>query len=110
MFYKIEKVNELLRQELGKIILEEEEFGAGVLVTIMAVKTAPDLLDATVFISVLPTKQGAAALKRLTGHSPHLQYLLTKQLKMHPVPKIKFVLDRSEDESEKVETLLNKIK
>jgi len=109
MSHKIEKVNELIRQELGKIILEEEEFGAGVLVTLMAVKTAPDLLDATVFISVLPTKQGPAALKQLTGHAPHLQFLLVRKLSMHPVPKIKFILDRSEDESEKIETLLNKI-
>jgi len=108
--YKIEKVNELLRQDLGKIILEEEEFGPGVLVTVMAVQTAPDLRDATVFVSVLPDESAKRALKQLSARQPHLQYCLTKRLKMHPVPKISFVLDQSETESQKIETTLAKMK
>lgn len=107
--YKTEKVNELIKQELGKIIFTEEEFGAGVLVTVMGVQTSDDLRHANVSISTLPTAKGEAALEKLTAHAPNLQYLLNKKLKMHPVPKIRFVLDTAESTSQKINNLLNKI-
>jgi len=108
--YRIEKVNELIKQELGKIILTEEEFGAEVLVTVMGVQTSDDLRHATVSVSALPTQEGKAVLKKLTAHAPNLQYLLNKKLKMHPVPKIRFALDETESNSQKIENLLNEIK
>lgn len=107
--HRIEKVNELIKQELGKIIFAEEDFGQGVLVTVLAANCSPDLRQAAVIISVLPTEKGKTVLEKLSRHLFPLQQLLNKKLEMRPVPKIRFVLSADEAESQKVETLLGEI-
>lgn len=110
MSHRLARINELIRQELGKIIFEQEEFGSGVLVTLMAAKTSQDLRHTTLTLSVFPTKRGEIVLKKLSAHVFNLQQLLNKKVRMHPVPKIRFVLDSTESESQKINNLLEKIK
>jgi len=107
--YKLQKINELIRQELGKIILKEEEFGPGALVTLMAVETSEDLLHANIAVSVFPTEKAQVVLKKLTASVFNLQQLLNKKMEMHPVPKIRFFLDDTESQSQEIDALLNKI-
>lgn len=109
MSHRLAKVNELLKQELGKIIFQEEEFGRGVLMTILDAKSSSDLRNATVVISVLPTQKGEEVMKKLTAHLGPLQHQLNKTLNMHPVPRIRFVLDSTEEESQNIAILLNKL-
>ena len=106
MPHKIERLNEIIKQVLGQIVLEEEEFGLGVLVTIMAVDTSDDGLHANILMSVYPTAKGKIALERLNRHIYGLQQMLNKKLQMRPVPKIRFVLDKTEEEAEQVEKLM----
>ncbi len=110
MSHKIEKINELLRQEIGQILLREEEFGQGVLTTILEVDTSPDLRQATVVFSVWPDAKGQSVMKKLTAHIWHLQQLLNKRLQIHPVPKIRFALNSDEATSQSIETLIEKVK
>ncbi len=104
------KINELIRQELGKIILSEIELEPGILTTVMAVETSEDLRHANVTVSVFPTQKGSQVLKRLETHIFDLQQSLNKKLKTHPVPKIRFILNSTEAESQEVESLIEKIK
>ena len=106
MSYKLEKLNELIKQVLGRIILEEEEFGQGVLATIMAAQTSEDGLNCKVTFSVFPDKKGPVVLEILNRHIYHLQQLVNKKLRMRPVPKIRFVLDQTEAEAQKLDELL----
>ena len=108
MSHRLEKINELIRQELGKIILENEDFGPGVLATIMGVKTSEDVLHANVFFSVYPTKKGERVLEILDRHVFGLQQDLNKRLRMRPVPKIRFVLDKTEAEAQQLEEIIEK--
>jgi len=108
MRYRIERLNELIKQVLGRIILEEEDFGPGVLVTIMKVETSDDILHSDVFISVFPTEKGEGALERLTRHVFPLQQMLNRKLQMRPVPKIRFVLDKTEAEAQEIDELMQK--
>lgn len=110
MSYRLKKINELIKRELGKILLEEGDFGAGVLVTILQVQTTEDLKEAAVTFSVLPTEKGDGVLKNLSARIFFLQQQLNKKLKMRPVPRIRFVLNTAESESQKIEGLLEKIK
>lgn len=110
MSHRLARINELIRQELGKIIFEQEEFGSGVLVTLMAAETSQDLRHTTLTFSVFPTERGEIVLKKLSAHVFNLQQQLNKKVKMHPVPKIRFVLDSTESESQKINNLLEKIK
>jgi len=73
MAHKLAKINELIKLELSQILLREEEFGEGVLVTVMGVDTTEDQKEATVTFSVWPDSQRTAALKKLNAHIWHLQ-------------------------------------
>lgn len=108
MSYKIAKINELIKQELGQIILREEEFGFGVLVTILGVDTTEDQKEAAIIFSVWPDSQQDAVTKKLNSHIWHLQQMLNKRLKIHPVPKIRFKLSTDEAASQQIETLIRK--
>ncbi len=110
MSHKIAKVNEVLKQELGKILLREEEFGQGVLTTILTVATSPDQREATIVFSVWPDNKGKEVLKKLNALIWHLQQLINKHLQIHPVPKMRFVINTDEAVSQQVDTLIAKIK
>lgn len=108
MSHRLEKVNELIKHELGRIILEEEDFDPGIFLTIMAVDTSTDLLHANVLISVFPDEKREMALEILNRHTFNLQQLLNKKLRMRPVPKIRFVSDQTEAEAQRLEELIKR--
>lgn len=103
MSHRLEKINELIKREIGKIIFNEGDFGLNALITVMAAETSPDILHANVVVSVFPADKAAAVLERLKDRVFDLQQILNKTLRMRPVPKIRFVLDRTEEEGEKLE-------
>lgn len=88
------KINELLRAEIAKIVLEDVTLENG-LITITQVKCSADLHEATVFISVLPEKLSGSALKILRAHSS----LVSKKLKrfnLKSIPRFNWKIDSQE--------------
>ncbi len=106
MSHKLEKLNELIKQVLGRILLETQDFTPGTLVTIMDVKTSEDYLHAKITISVFPAGKGEPVLAALTRRIFFIQQDLNKKLQMRPVPKIRFVLDKTEEEAQELEKLI----
>ena len=64
MTERILQVNELLKEELGAILLRELEFPENTLVTLTRVDAAPNLQQAKIYISVMPEKQARGVLKK----------------------------------------------
>jgi ribosome-binding factor A len=108
--HRLEKINELIQQELGKIILAEEEFGLDVLVTILAAQTSNDQHQCAVTLSVWPEDKGPDILKKLNRRLAYFQALLNKKMKVRPMPTIKLILNTDEATSQKIETLIAKLK
>ncbi len=108
MSERIKKLNDLLRDEVGKILKKELEFNDA-LVTVVRADTSPTLEHATVWISVFPGSQEKSALKEINRQIYRLQQILNKRLAMHPVPKIRFEIDRTEDRANKIEKILGNI-
>ena len=108
--HRLERINELIKQEFGKILLKEGDFEPGILVTVMAVETSEDLRHANVSLSIFPDKIAQKTMEGLNRRIFFLQQSLNKKLKMHPVPQIRFSLTRAESESEKIERLIEKTK
>lgn len=104
-----EKLNMLMRDELGKIIDRTLEFPEGALVTITRVHTSSDLRYATVFVSIF-NMDNTNALEMLDKNVYHIQQQLNKALRMRPVPKIRFAIDEEEIRRETVERSLANIK
>lgn len=106
---RIEQVNELIKQELGKIILENIEFDPGVFVTIMSVETSSTLEAATIWISVFPEGKIGSSLEILNKRIGETQKLLNRKLALRFVPKIQFKLDKSEKYASEIEEIFKKI-
>ena len=106
---RIQKVNELLKRELGKIILKELEFPRDTLITITNVESSSDLREAKIWISVIPGNQISLALQVLKKNIYDLQKKLDKRLKMRPVPRIEFLKESKSEEAQKIEEILDKI-
>lgn len=86
--------------------MREIEFPAGILVTILGVKTTEDFKQAKIIISVFPFGKSELALEILNKNIYHIQQILNKKLRMRPVPKIFFRADATEENAGKVEILL----
>ncbi len=108
MSFRLERINSLIQQELSKIIIREVEVPDNSLITITEVETTADLKQAKVWISIFPFQEAKRILRLLNKKINHIQSLLNRKLVMRPLPKIKFVLDISQDRVEKIEKLLNK--
>ncbi len=109
MSHRIAQINELLRHEVGQLLLTEVDFPAGCLVTITSVTTSKDLRHATLWISVIPGTLTGKALERIKKNIGAIQHSLNKRLHLKPLPRIKFKVDEIEQEAQKMEELLNTI-
>jgi len=107
---RIPQVNKLIRRELSKIILKEVEFPKDTLVTITRVQTSSNLIQAKVYISVMPENQASRILQILNQQIFNLQQIINKRLRMRPIPKIKFVEEKETRKAEEIEKLLEEIK
>jgi ribosome-binding factor A len=110
MVKRIEKVDELMRRELNNIFLKDIEFPEGALVTIPRVKTSSNLIQAKVYISVLPDEMAGRIFTILNMLIYGIQQKINKRLKMRPMPRIEFKKEEMVEKAAKVEELLANIK
>ena len=102
---RIERINQLLREEVTKIIDRELEFAEDAMVTITRVVTSRDALHANVYFSTLGTSP-RDVLAVLEKNIYHIQQMVNRRLRMRPVPKIRFAPDAEEENRERVEHAL----
>jgi ribosome-binding factor A len=122
--FRLQKVNSLLRKEISQILLKEIDFGDS-LVTITDVKTIPNLTEAKISITVIPTrpnptpfspKEGKLngldekereALSILKRNIYDIQKIIDKKFKIRPVPKIHFEIDEGVKNLYRIDKLSN---
>lgn len=107
---RVLRVNSLIQQELGKILLKEVDFPDGVLVTVTRVDTSQDLNQSKVYISTIPEQKSGEVLTILKKQVYSLQQYLNKKLNMRPMPRISFVEEKKTREAGRIEELLEEIK
>lgn len=110
MSKRISRVNELIKEELSKIIQKEIDVSRETLITLTRVETSSDLEQANVYISVLPEKQEKIILQILDKNVYELQQKLNKRLRMRPIPRIQFKEEKETVEAGKIEEILEKLK
>ncbi len=107
---RAKKVDELIKRELGRIFLREIEAPEGSLITITQAETSPDLLEARVWISVFPIHFAGRIMKEINRKIGYLQGLLNRRLIIYPLPRIRFILDQTEEKADEIEKVFDKIK
>lgn len=108
---RVEKVQELIKQELSKMILTElKDPGIG-FVTVTQVEATGDLRSAKVYLSLLGSDEQKAqtwqALQRALGH---MRSEIGKRIRLRLTPELTLHLDESLDYSTHIQEILLKIK
>lgn len=129
---RLQRLDQVLREEIAKILDRELEFQDGVIVTLTRVAVSPDARYATAFISILPVRSQSPkatadsqanrtsngvlggkerqTLEILGKNVYYIQQLLNRRLRMRPVPKIRFAIDEGEIRREVVEKSLAELR
>jgi len=110
MSNRIDKINSLLEQEIGKILLHDFAFSPDILVTLTRVDTTSNLIEAKVYVSVFPEEKSSGILNALQKSVYNVQYKINRVLRQRPIPKIRFVKETEVAHAAKIEELLVKAK
>lgn len=109
MKHRLERVCEVLKRELGVIMLREFDF-TPVLVTVSSVDVTPDLKQAHVFISALGSPaQQRHVLEKLEHHRVHLQTEMAKRVTLKHTPHLYFKIDEAIERGSRVLSIMNKL-
>lgn len=103
------RLNELLKEEIGYILLREVGFDDA-LVTITRVECSSNGIEANVFVAVIPDNKMDKVFAILRHEVYGIQQMINRKLRMRPIPKIKFVKEKTAKEAEKVEGILAELK
>jgi len=109
MKFRIKRVSEVIKRELGDLIPREVTFQAK-LVTIQHVDLTPDLKQCHVYISAIGTpEEQHAAIASLVAHRKELQHALSRRVIIKYTPHLNFQLDDSIVRGNRVIDILQQI-
>lgn len=105
-----ERLGREIQRQLGSIFLDitrnYEEF-RDKLISVTAVNMTPDLLEARVYLSIFPSKDANNILEKIKEMKSEIRFLLGKQIShIRRIPDLKFFLDDTLDNFEKIDNLL----
>jgi ribosome-binding factor A len=108
MTQRTERIDELLRQEIGQA-LEREVTDPGIgFVTVTKVETTPDLSHARVWFSVIgPEEQRKETLAALRRAMPFVRHGLGSKIRMRRIPELEARLDDTLERGTRVLQILN---
>lgn len=104
------KVGEEIRHALSTILLRRDFQNAEDLsqpVTVTEVRLSADLKQAHVFVISMGGKDRAKMLNVLEENTPAIRRRLGQLVEMRYLPQLKFKIDESFDEAERIQRLLN---
>ncbi len=108
---RVEKVQEFIKQEASKIILNELKDPRIGFATVTQVEATGDLRSAKIYVSLMGSdEQKAATWAGLQKALGHIRSEIGKRIRLRFTPEISLHLDESLDYSAKIQELLIKIK
>jgi ribosome-binding factor A len=94
--FRLQRVRELLKREIGEAIRREIPLAEAGLVTVTDVDVSGDLRLATVFTSILGNaEQQKKGFWLLTQNRNRIQDLIAKSVVLKYTPRLRFVMDDS---------------
>lgn len=102
------RLNELLKEELSRLVVFELKDPRVRSVTITGVEAAPDLTQAVVFVRSLaedpPVEEAIAGLDSAAGF---IRGVLGRELRLRRIPELRFEADRTLESARRIEALLD---
>lgn len=110
MSLRQDRVRELIKSALAEILRKEFSISEVGLLSIHEVAMGSDLKSATVFVGVLGgTDQRKKALEKLQAEAKFVQMRLAQAVILKYTPSLKFVLDDSIEQGNKVLNILDEL-
>jgi len=110
MTARTNRIDELLRQEIGSIIARDIADPRVGFATITGVETAPDLRHAKVFVSVIGQAADRKDTVRALGRAmPFIRHELGKRLRLRRIPEFHLELDETLERGTRVLRLLDEL-
>ncbi len=110
MSQRTERIDELLRQEIGQALARDLADPAIGFATITDVETSPDLRHARVWVSVIGSDADrAASLAALRRALPYLRHELGLRLRLRRIPEFHVRLDESMERGTRVLQILQEL-
>ena len=107
---RIEKIQELMKQEISQIILQELKDPRIGFVTVTQVEINRDLSLAKVYISIMGSdEQIKGTWDGLNSSHGFIRREVGHRIRLRVTPELKFVLDKSLDYSDHIQKLLLQI-
>jgi ribosome-binding factor A len=109
MKHRLPRVNELIKRELGELMIRECRFTAQ-LVTVREVDVSPDLKHAHVYISVIGNEdERNQALATLHAERKQLQQAIAKRVVLKFTPQLHFKIDAAAERGDRVLNILSEL-
>lgn len=105
-----ERVRELLKRELGAIILRELPVSEAGMATVNEVLVSSDLRNAEVYVGFLgdePAQRAAWTLLR--KHQPRIQNALGEAIHLKRTPRLRFVHDHAIERGDRILRIIEEI-
>ena len=111
MTRRIERVNNLIRQEISELLQRQvKDPRLGTLVTITDVSTSPDLRHAKIFVSRIGNEgEKQETLSVLAAASGFFRNELAKRLRLRHIPELSFQWDDSIERGDYLLQLIDEI-
>jgi len=110
-YRRMDRVDELLKAEISRVIREDVADPRVGFVTVMDVETSPDLRNARVFVSVLGgeerEKEAIEALRRASGY---MRSLVGEVVRLKYLPELRFEVDRTVKRAARIESLIEEVR
>lgn len=104
MNYRKERLNNLVLEELAKIVVKEIEFN-DVLVTLTSAEFSDNLKSLKIKFSAIPSSKSNLALEILQKNQGRLRQILLKKIRNHSIPYLNFVIDEGLEKAAEIEKI-----
>ncbi len=106
--HRLDKVNELLKREIGTYVQREFEW-SGTIVSILDVEVTEDLREARVWVGVVGKLSAAAVVEKLSRARGSIQSAISRRVVLRNTPKLTFRHDDSAQRGVDMVNLLDDI-
>jgi len=89
-----EKISELIRKKISKILEEDIEWKENLLITVNRAELNDNLSTAIIFISVFPDDGGLEVAQLLEILRPRINILFRKNVPLRVIPKLEFQIEK----------------
>ena len=109
MSHRIDKIENLIKEEMGLIFLLKLQHLQLGLLTITNVRVSADLKIAKIYVSIFEKDRREEVLEKIKSKTKFIRTELAHRITIKFVPDMKFFLDDTLDYVEKIEGLIKKI-